>query len=126
MPKIKHFLIIPILVGAPYCSYGAAIELKCMPQNNSCSHCTKYRCASGYYGTVNSTTNNCVRCPTQQVSGGTMPSYSFGTSVIGSTEKTDCYLKDGFVGWDTTGGWVIDTGGRPSLGKPSGCYWSDS
>lgn len=121
----KNIFIIAALLGAMHGgALGANLELACFPKNNTCTHCTTYKCDNGYYGTATATTNNCVQCPMHCTS---PVRCLYGTSVLGSTAKTDCYLKDGTAGYDATGSWVIDTSYRLNIGtdKPAGCYWSE-
>lgn len=125
--RTKNIFIIAVLLATAHGgALGALAELECWPRNNACTHCTKYKCDNGYYGTATATTNNCVRCPMHRTSSSTL-SFVYGTSVVGSTDTTDCYLKNGTAGYDVTGNWVIDTGNRLSIGldKPVGCYWSE-
>lgn len=124
--RTKNIFIIAVLLAT---AHGGALgvyveELQCIPKSGTCTHCTKYKCDNGYYGTATATTNNCARCPMHRP---TRLSFIYGTSVVGSTDKTDCYLEDGTAGYDATGSWVIDTGHRLNIGldKPVGCYWSE-
>lgn len=66
------------------------ITKTCNTLTCNCLSSTEYRCASGYYGTANGLTNNCVECP------------SSGLSMAGSnTSITSCFVTSGKDGTGT-------------------------
>ncbi|MDE5615554.1 MAG: hypothetical protein K2I81_01845 [Alphaproteobacteria bacterium] len=120
---MRNIFIIAVLLATMHGGAFGDLEKVCFPKNNTCTHCAEYTCDTGYYGTATATTNNCEACPQHRTAALTK---IYGTSVRGSTARTDCYLPDGTTGYDATGRWVVDTGGLlGTIGKPIGCYWSE-
>ncbi|MBD5388982.1 hypothetical protein HDR63_01875 [bacterium] len=97
-----------------YSAYGSAYERKATRSCNCSSGCVAtytYRCAAGYYGSPGGSASGCSRCP------------DGGTSAVGSTSVTSCYMPAGSTFSDTTGNgdytdkcsYVDDGSTRPPL-----------
>jgi hypothetical protein len=93
--------------------------------NCACAEELTFRCAPGYYGTATSSLKGCAECPDNSIpcSGGNGSTFSCmagyykngtectacptgGTSVVGSTDITDCYIPKNTTDSDTTGGFT--------------------
>jgi len=124
---MKYVFLIALLTAGIGTTHAFA---DCTPTGTSCSACTTYRCASGYYGTATSGTSGCTICPSNATCAGGNGSifvcakgyYKDGglcsrcptsggvygtTAAAGATAVTECYLPANTPITDATGTYIF-------------------